>query len=52
MLKLHCFIILLCCFFIETNSQNILTGTVLDSKTEETLIGANIVLINNTTANI
>ena len=40
------YLIIFCCFFLETNSQNTLRGIVLDEKTTESLIGANIVLID------
>ena len=40
------FLIIFCTFFFQTSSQNSLTGTVLDAKTGEALIGSNVMLVN------
>ena len=40
------FLIIFCAFFLPTYSQNSVSGTIFDSSTGETLIGANIVLVN------
>ena len=46
MRKLICLILFLFCLS-QLSSQNILKGLVLDEETKETLIGANILLIDN-----
>ena len=45
MKKLY-FLFVLCFFLPKTNAQNIIQGVVLDKKTNETLIGANVILTN------
>ncbi|MDB2606235.1 TonB-dependent receptor [Zobellia sp.] len=47
-LKIACFMLILCCFAFQANSQVTVSGTVMDADNNELIIGANVIVVGTT----